>query len=307
MASFVTFRLPVIVVAMLSWYVEGQSNQVFQPMATERFSTDAAALISSFDPSDRLLSGNDTAETVRWGCRYNPWYNDYTCLTSARDLQISLPSSTVAFFLCLVDLSTTDSPHPPRESCVPSCQLYDLLTEELCNECGLTPSNEVVYDCRNVFPPTDENNVTADVSTCLAKNTRGECTNSPTEPSYIGWLCTSGDAFGTGYLCIRRSFMWPIPNPAFDQTNASIVPGSYTTVLCANDIGGMNVADCEQPFCSILLGVFADSHGIGKEQGGHILCESCEVLPENASHSFAYDCAEAFPDMVCPIRDASGT
>ena len=306
-ASFVTFRLPVIVVAMLSWYVEGQSNQVFQPMATERFSTDAAALISSFDPSDRLLSGNDTAETVRWGCRYNPWYNDYTCLTSARDLQISLPSSTVAFFLCLVDLSTTDSPHPPRESCVPSCQLYDLLTEELCNECGLTPSNEVVYDCRNVFPPTDENNVTADVSTCLAKNTRGECTNSPTEPSYIGWLCTSGDAFGTGYLCIRRSFMWPIPNPAFDQTNASIVPGSYTTVLCANDIGGMNVADCEQPFCSILLGVFADSHGIGKEQGGHILCESCEVLPENASHSFAYDCAEAFPDMVCPIRDASGT
>ena len=310
-ASFVTFRLLVIVVAisnlaMLLWCVEGQSNKVFQPMATQRVPTADATLISSFDPPDRLLSV-DAADTIRWDCHFDFRFYGYVCFKYAYDLQISLPSSIVGAFLCVADLSLIESPDPQRELCVPHCWMFDEITGEYCNECGLTPSSEVVYDCRNVFPPTDENNVTANVSTCLAKNTRGECTNSPTELSYIGWLCNTGDPFGTGFLCTRRSFAVPLPNPAFDQFNASVVPNSYTTLLCANDIGGMTVADCEQPFCSILLGVSSDSYGIGQVQGGHIICESCEVLPENASYSFAYDCSQAFPDMACPIRDASGT
>ena len=328
-ASFVTFRLPAIVaaisnLAMLLWYVEGQSNKVFQTNATERTPTADAALISSFYPPDRLLStaadtlvssfyppdrllSVDAVDTIPWYCIYDSRYFGFFCFKYAYLLQISLPTSIMGIFACYTDLSTTESPDPTREYCLPHCWMYNVLKGEYCNECGLTPSNEVVYDCRNVFPPTGENNVTANVSTCLAKNTRGESTNSPTEPSYIGWLCDPSDAFGTGYLCIRRSHAVPIPNPAFDQFNASVVPNSYTTVLCANDIGGMAVADCELPFCSILLGVSSDSYGIGEVQGEHILCESCEVLPENASYSFAYDCAKAFPEMACPIRDASGT
>ena len=310
-ARFVTFRLPAIVVAisnlgMLLWYVEGQSNKDFQPKATERFPTAAATLISSFDPPDRMLSATDTTSNG-WFCRYYYFAGFYGCFKSAHDLQLFLPSSILGTFICFEDLSTIESPDPQHESCISLCRLENRLTGEYCNECGLTPSNEVVYDCRNLFPPTGENNVTGNESICLAKNTRGECTNSPTEPSYIGWECGSDAATGTGYLCSRSSFAVPIPNPAFDQSNASVVPNSYTTVLCANDIGGMTVADCELPFCSILLGVSEDSHGIGKVQGGHILCESCEVLPENASYSFAYDCAKAFPEMACPIRDASGT
>ena len=310
-ASFVTFRLPVIVVAisnldMLLWYAEGQSNKVFQPMATERVPIVAATLISSFDPPDRLLSV-DAADTTRWDCQYEENTDDYYCFKYAYHLQISLPPSIVGVFLCVVDLSTIESPDPLRELCIPHCLMYDELTGDYCNECGLTPSNEVVYDCRNVFHRTGEDNVTANVSTCLAKNTRGECTNSPTEPSYIGWVCNKGAATGTGYLCTRRSYAVPIPNPAFDQSNASVVPNSYTTLLCANDIGGMTVADCELPLCRILLYVSTDSYGLGMVRGGYLLCESCEVLPKNASYSFAYDCAKTFPEMPCPIRDASGT
>ena len=252
--------------------------------------TIAAVAVEQFNesiPADtRLLSNpNITCSVLDTGV--------YTHVCTDLEKQITIDETLpplTPYQACFTD-NVTDGSRTKGE-CSSLCLLASPVPgidgqSTFCTSCALLENGEFVYDCKNLFPN----------AACPARDGKGYCQD------YIHWGCSRTPNSGLGYFCQVHD---EANNPAFIYDS---IPSSdiATTLLCSNDMAGLNASDCEDPVCSII------------QQQDDILettaCADCKVVsrPVNLGKSdepslvFTYDCLKAFPDLTCGKLLENGT
>lgn len=194
-------------------------------------------------------------------------------------------SNLTTFFLCKNNVSADG---PTLKDCQGTCYVQETTEEKgsvLCSACALVSEEEIAYDCRNLLQG-DEPDLSDPLlpETCAARNSEGYCGD------YVHWSCFNNNL---GYACTN-------PNREYNLFGDTIFPFDDNaldldiTLYCANDISGLPKGSCYQPKCNVF------------SLEPRVACDSCTVTNANATHDFAYNCANVRP-LECPILLEDGS